>query len=80
MITNPTIETLLARRSVRAYKPEQITDEERDTILNVGVWSPTGMNNQSTRFIVVQSPEMRAKLKYSPTGEEIPSTTLPPLC
>ena len=62
MITNPTIETLLARRSVRAYKPEQITDEERDTILNVGVWSPTGMNNQSTRFIVVQSPEMRAKL------------------
>ena len=25
MITNPTIETLLARRSVRAYKPEQIT-------------------------------------------------------
>ncbi len=62
MKTNPVIETLLGRRSVRAYEPRQISDEERDAILNVALWSPTGMNSQSTRFVAVQSEEMRRKL------------------
>lgn len=61
-MTNQTIETLLARRSVRKYRPEQITGEELDTILNVGIWSPTGMNMQSTRFVVIQKPEVRERL------------------
>ena len=33
MIKNETLETLKTRRSCRAYKPEMITDEELETVL-----------------------------------------------
>lgn len=62
---NETIQTLLERRSVRAYQSKQITDEERDAILNVAIWSPTGCNLQTTRFAVIQNPELRARLFHA---------------
>ena len=35
MIKNETLETLKTRRSCRAYKPEMITDEELETVLEL---------------------------------------------
>ena len=32
-MTNETLETIKSRRSCRAYKPEQITNEELDAVL-----------------------------------------------
>ena len=32
-MTNETLETIKSRRSCRAYKPEQITDEELNAVL-----------------------------------------------
>ena len=43
---NAVIEALKTRRSVRAYKPEQITDEELETVLEAGTWAPTAMGFQ----------------------------------
>ena len=36
---NEIIKALRTRRSVRAYKPEQITDDELRTVLEAGTWA-----------------------------------------
>lgn len=54
---NETIKTLLARRSIRKFKPEQIGEEELNLILQAGMYAPSGANQQSALFIVVQDKE-----------------------
>lgn len=62
MIMNESIKTLLERRSVRSYKPEHITDEQMNTILEAGKYTPTGMGHQSVTFVVIKNKEIRDKL------------------
>jgi nitroreductase len=50
-----TLKDLKGRRSIRAYKPEQITDEELDAILEAGTWAPTGMGSQGAVIVAVQN-------------------------
>lgn len=52
-----TLQDLKTRRSCRKYKPEQITNEELDQILEAGTWAPTGMGMQSPIMVVVQDQE-----------------------
>ena len=59
---NKTIEDLMTRRSIRKYKPEQISRQELDTVLNAGICAPTGMNRQSPILIAVQNKQVRDKL------------------
>lgn len=54
MIHNETIDTILARRSIRAYTDEPLTQEELDTVLECAVWAPSGMNRQTTKYVAVQ--------------------------
>ena len=54
---NETLKTIHHRRSIRSYKPEQITDEELKTILDAGCMAPSAMNQQSWHFTVLQNPE-----------------------
>ena len=42
------------RRSVRAYKEQAVPREIIESILEAGVWAPTGMNTQPWRFIVIE--------------------------
>ncbi len=57
MIKNEAIDVLLSRRSIKAYKPEQITNEELETILLAGVNAPTGRNAQAPIIVAVQDEE-----------------------
>jgi len=59
---NKTIEVLLNRRSIRKFKPEQIKDEELNAVLEVGKYAPSGGNQQSALFIVVQNKSMLEKI------------------
>lgn len=59
---NDTIKTLLNRRSIRKYKPEQIKEEELNLILEAGKYAPSGMNKQASLFVVVQNKEMIKKI------------------
>lgn len=52
---NTTIQDLMTRRSIRKYKPEQITREELETVLNAGICAPTAMNKQSPIIVAVQN-------------------------
>ena len=59
---NQTIATLLKRRSIRKYKSDQISDDDLKLILDTGLYAPNGGNLQYTRFIVVQNPEVLARI------------------
>ena len=61
-MTNETLQTLLTRRSCRAYMPRQITDEELNAVLEAGTYAPSAMGRQSAKIVVVQDPETRALL------------------
>ncbi len=61
-MTNETLHTLETRRSCRAYKPQQITEEELAAVLRAGMYAPSGKNRQSARIVVVQDAAARARL------------------
>jgi nitroreductase len=52
---NDIINTLQNRRSIRKFKPEQIKDDELNAVLEAGKYAPSGANQQSALFIVVQN-------------------------
>ncbi|MGN0251458.1 MAG: nitroreductase family protein [Oliverpabstia sp.] len=59
---NETLNTLKTRRSVRAYLPEQVKEEQLQQILEAGTYAPTGMGKQSPIMVVVQDPDTIAYL------------------
>ena len=60
-MNNEVLNAIKTRRSIRKYKAEQITDE-LDAILEAGTYAATGMGKQSPVIVVVQKPELIAKL------------------
>lgn len=68
-----TLKDLKERRSVRAYKSDQIREEELQKILEAGTYAPTGMGQQSPKIIVVQDKNTRdylSKLNAEVMGTE----------
>lgn len=61
-MNNEVLTAMKTRRSIRKYKTEQITDEQLDAILEAGTYAATGMGKQSPVIVVVQKPELIAKL------------------
>ena len=59
---NAVITALAKRRSIRSYKPEQITDDELKTVLEAGTWAPTGMGRQDPWIVAVQNPDLLKKI------------------
>jgi len=73
-----TIEDIKNRRSVKSYKPDQITDEELIQVLEAGMNAPSGGNKQSPIFIAVQNKEwihrlraLNAEIAGAPEGFDI---------
>lgn len=73
---NEVIKNMLERRSCRAYRPEQIKDEELQMILTAGEWAPSGMGAQSPVMVAVQNPELIKKL--SAMNAEVMGTSSDP--
>jgi Nitroreductase len=59
---NEVLKAIEERRSTRAYKPEQIKDEELNAILRAGNLAPSAMNQKPWNFTVVQNKELIEKL------------------
>ena len=51
---NKALDNLLERRSIRSYKPGQISDDELKSVLKAGLAAPSAMNRQPTVLLVVQ--------------------------
>ena len=56
------IEVLMNRRSVRKFKPEQVSEEELKIVLEAGTYAPTGRNMQRPWIVAVQDKETRDAL------------------
>ena len=56
---NEVLSCLKERRSVRAYRDEQVPREILEQILEAGTYAPTGMGRQSPIMIAVQDKETR---------------------
>lgn len=59
---NAILKCLKERRSCRSFKPEQITDEELQSVLEAGTYAPTGMNKQDPWIVAVQDRVIIKKL------------------
>lgn len=62
MRTNPVIENILSRRSVRAFRDEPVAREDLEAIVACGQWAPSAMNRQEWTFVVVDDRERVARL------------------
>lgn len=55
---NEVVDAMMSRRSIRSYKPEQITDAQLDTIIECAINAPSAMNRQAWEVRVIQDPAM----------------------
>jgi len=56
------LEVIKTRRSIRKYKPDPVSEEEINKILEAGRWAPSADNSQPWSFIVLRSQEVRKRL------------------
>jgi len=56
-------DNIMSRRSIRAYKPEQVSKAQLDTIMQSAINAPSARNLQSWEVRVIQSSEMLAKIR-----------------
>jgi len=58
------LDAIKQRRSVKHYDPDhKLTPEEVQTLLGAAILSPTSFNLQHWRFVVVEDPALRAKIR-----------------
>ncbi len=57
-LTNPALENIYARRSVRNFTDDHVSNEVIGEILRAGTYAPTAANTQPWRFIVIRNKEM----------------------
>jgi len=56
------LEAIKTRPSIRHYKPDAISEEKLNAVLEAARWAPSRSNTQCWRFIVVKDKEVRARL------------------
>lgn len=54
-MTNPVLEAIKSRRSIRKYLPEPIKEEELKCVLEAGSYAPSAHNEQSWHFTVIRN-------------------------
>ena len=59
---NKVYETILGRRSIRAFQTKQVEQQDLDAVLQAGLYAPCGMGSQLVTLVAVQDPAVRKKL------------------
>ncbi|MGA9622242.1 nitroreductase family protein [Methanoregula sp.] len=54
-LTNPVMEIIYGRRSVRKYADKDVPDEIIREIIRAGTYAPTAVNKQPWRFVVIKN-------------------------
>lgn len=55
--SNPVIETIMNRKSVRSYTSQKVSHDQVMTLLRAAMAAPSGRNMQPWRFVVVDNPD-----------------------
>ena len=61
-ITNEVLQCILTRRSIRKFKPEQISEIDLAAILEAGMYAPSAGGRQGVMFLVSQDREINRTL------------------
>ncbi len=61
-MSNEVLNTIKARRAVRAYKPDAVPAQLLDAVLEAGTYAPTGGGHQSPVIIAVTSDKYRKEI------------------
>jgi F420 biosynthesis protein FbiB-like protein len=56
------LETIVARRSIRRYRPDPVPRAVIESLLRAAIWAPSAHNRQPWRFCVVETPAQRESL------------------
>ena len=59
---NETLQTIKARRSVRAYTEQQVSAEDLNLILEAATYAPSGMHLETWHFTAIQNKEVLEEL------------------
>jgi nitroreductase len=59
---NEVIKAIRTRRSVRDFTDICPADKEIKEVLKAGIWTPSGLNNQPWRFIVIKKSETKEEM------------------
>ena len=57
-----TVKAMIERRSIRAYKEEQVKEEQLQEILEAGKYAASGMGRQPVKMVVIQDKATIAQL------------------
>jgi nitroreductase len=64
------LQAIQERRSVKSYDPQHVMPQaDIDQLMDLLLLTPTSFNIQNWRFIIVQNPELRAKIKAASWGQ-----------
>lgn len=74
---NPVLDAIAARRSIRAYKPEQISQEQLQALLDAAQASPSATNSQPWHFTVVQNAALLSRINEAFRTEMLGTVTEP---
>ena len=55
-------DAIKTRRSIRKYKPDPVSDEDLQKIIEAARWAPSWGNTQCWRFIVVRDADIKARV------------------
>ena len=55
-------EAIITRRSTRKYRTDAVEREKLEKVIEAGRYAPSGGNNQTSHFLVVQAPAVMEKL------------------
>ncbi len=55
------LEAIKTRRSIRHYKPDAISEEKLNTVLEAARWAPSWKNSQCWRFVIVKDEEKKTR-------------------
>jgi len=56
------LELAKKRRSIRKFKPDPISDEHIEKIIEAARWAPSGFNSQLWEFVVVRKPALKERI------------------
>lgn len=70
------VENILSRRSIRSYKPEQVSKAEIDTILQCAINAPSANNKQPWEIRVIQNADLLKQINELKDGVFHNSPTL----
>ena len=58
------------RVSVRSFTDEAVSAEQLERVLDAGRRAPSAKNRQAWRFVVVQKPDLRERIRDAAFGQE----------